>query len=119
MREVLDREAAGDAAAALAVEVYLHRLRGLIAGMTAALGGLDVLVFTGGVGERSAAIRARAVQGLQFLGVEIDSQRNDDATPDVEIGSGAVRTFVIAAREDIEIARGVRSVLAFEDHEHR
>jgi acetate kinase len=119
MKEILEAEAAGNEEARLAVEVYLHRLRGLIAGMTAALGGLDVLVFTGGVGERSAAVRARTSRGLEFLGVEIDAKRNDDAVPDVEIGSGAVRTFVIAAREDLEIARGVRSVLAFEDHEHR
>jgi acetate kinase len=112
MKAILEAEATGDEDARLALEVYVHRLRGLIAGMTAALDGLDVLVFTGGVGERSAAIRARAAAGLGFLGVEVDSQRNDDAVPDVEIGSGAVRTFVIAAREDLEIARGVRSVLS-------
>ena len=54
---------------------------------------------------------------LGFLGVELDA-RNDDASGDAEIGSGSVRTFVIAAREDLQIARGVRSALAFEDHEH-
>ncbi len=90
MKEVLDREAAGDETAALAVGVYLHRLRGGIATMAAALGGLDLLVFTGGVGERSAAIRARAAEGLEFLGVEIDPGRNE-AEPDAEIGGGAVR----------------------------
>jgi acetate kinase len=118
MKAILEAEASGDEDARLAVEVYLHRLRGLIAAMAAALGGLDMLVFTGGVGERSAAIRARAVDGLGFLGVAVDAQRNDGARPDAEIGSGSVRTFVIAAREDLEIARGVRSALAFEDHEH-
>jgi len=118
MKAILEAEASGDEDARLAVEVYLHRLRGLIAAMAAALGGLDMLVFTGGVGERSAAIRARAVDGLGFLGVAVDAQRNDAARPDAEIGSGSVRTFVIAAREDLEIARGVRSALAFEDHEH-
>jgi acetate kinase len=119
MKAVLEAEVAGDANARLAVEVYLHRLRAEIAAMTAALGGLDVLVFTGGVGERAAPIRARAAQGLEFLGVAVDAARNDSAEPDADIGSGPVRTFVIAAREDLEIARGVRSVLALEDHEHR
>jgi acetate kinase len=118
MKAILEAEASGDEDARLAVGVYLHRLRGLIAAMAAALDGLDVLVFTGGVGERSAPIRARAADGLGFLGVAVDAERNDDARPDAEIGSGSVRTFVIAAREDLEIARGVRSALAFEDHEH-
>ncbi len=113
MKEILEREAAGDEQAALAVGVYLHRLRGGIAAMTAALGGLDVLVFTGGVGERSAPIRARAADGLEFLGVGIDAARNDAPQLDAEIGADGlrVRTFAVAAREDLQIARGVRAVL--------
>ena len=113
MKEILEREAAGDETAALAVGVYLHRLRGGIAAMTAALGGLDVLVFTGGVGERSAPVRARAAEGIEFLGVAIDAARNEAPQLDAEIGAdGArVRTFVVAAREDLQIARGVRAVL--------
>jgi acetate kinase len=118
MKAILDAEASGNEDARLAVEVYLHRLRGMIGAMVAALDGLDALVFTGGVGENSPAIRSRAADGLGFLGVDVDA-RNDDASADAEIGSGAVRTFVIAAREDLEIVRGVRSALALEDHEHR
>ena len=113
MRAVLDAEARGDEAAALAVGVYLHRLRGQIAAMAASLGGLDVLVFTGGVGERSAAIRSRAAAGLGFLGIEVDEEQNARAVPDCEISSpsSTVRTFVVQAREDLEIAREVASVL--------
>jgi acetate kinase len=113
MKEVLEREAAGDEQAALAVGVYLHRLRGGIAAMAAALGGLDVLVFTGGVGERSAPVRARAAEGLEFLGVAIDAAPNESPQLDAEIGAdgAGVRTFVVAAREDLQIARGVRAVL--------
>jgi acetate kinase len=118
MKAILDTEAAGGADAHLAVEVYLHRLRREIAAMTAALGGLDVLVFTGGVGENAAPIRARAADGLGFLGIDVDVERNGTAVPDADIGSGAARVFVIAAREDLEIARGVRSALALEEHEH-
>ena len=116
MKAVLEAEADGDEDARLAIEVYLHRLRGEIAGMAAALGGLDVLVFTGGVGERSAPIRARAADGLGFLGIGVDRARNAAPELDAEISSSdaVVRTFVVAAREDLEIARGVRSALALE-----
>ena len=66
MREVLRRE---DPDARLALGVYLHGLRAAIASMAAAMGGMDALVFTGGVGERSAAVRAGASEGMGFLGV--------------------------------------------------
>ena len=113
MRAVLGAEAAGNRDAALAIEVYLHRLRAGIAAMAAAMDGLDALVFTGGVGERSAAIRERAAGGLFFLGVALDAHANADPQLDAEIGAAgaAVRTFVIEAREDLQIAHDVRGVL--------
>ena len=113
MREVQARAAGGDRAAGLALDVYLHRLRGLIASMAAALEGLDTLVFTGGVGEHAADIRSRAANGLGFLGVSLDEGRNAHADGDTDItaAGAAVRAFVVAAREDIEIARQVREVL--------
>ena len=113
MREIIGRDAAGEPAAQLALAVYVHRLRGEIAAMTAALGGLDVLAFTGGVGEHSAPLRALTVAGLGFLGVELDGTRNNTGEPDRELsGTGSrVRTVVIEAREDLEIARQVRAAL--------
>lgn len=110
MRSVLQKEAAGDAAAALAVSVYLHRLGGGIAAMAAAMGGLDALVFTGGVGEHAASIRLRAVEGLGFMGIGMDREVNRAATPDAEVSlqRGGVRTFVVRAREDIQMSREVR-----------
>ena len=115
MREVLSRAAAGDPRAVLGRDVYLHRLRALIGAMAAAMDGLDAIVFTGGVGENSAEIRGRAADGLGFLGVRIDESRNaGNGADDYDIGAdGApVRAFVIAAREDKQIAGEVRSVLA-------
>ena len=114
MRVILQAEADGDADSALAIGVYLHRLRAGIAAMAAAMGGLDTLVFTGGVGEHAAPIRERAAAELGFLGVALDREANARAVGDAEIGaSGApVRSLVITAREDVEIARGVRQVLA-------
>src|SRR5205823_995561 len=100
--------------AALALDVYVHRLAAGIAAMTASLGGLDALSFTGGVGERSAVVRAAAVASLVFLGVAIDPDRNVTAAGDAEITAvgASVRSFVIAAREDLEIARGTEATLA-------
>ncbi len=114
LETILAAEAGGDEEAALAVGVYLHRLRGGIATMAAAMGGLDVLVFTGGTGENSAEIRARAAAGAGFLGVELDEALNAAAEPDADVSAtgAAVRTFVIRAREDIQIAHDVRRALA-------
>ena len=111
MRELLRRQ---DSEARLAIDVYVHRLRASIAAMTAALGGLDALVFTGGVGENSAEIRERTAAGLGYLGVAIDSDMNRMAAPDADVSASnaAARTLLVAAREDLEIARQVRSVLA-------
>lgn len=116
MPTVLARAAAGDEAAELAVAVYVHRLRAGIAAMAAALDGIDALVFTGGVGENAPEIRARAAAGLGFLGVHIDATANAGATPDLEITSpgAAVRTLVLRAREDLEMARQTRTALTHE-----
>jgi acetate kinase len=114
MREIVSRAGGGDVRARLALDVYEHRLRGAIAAMAGALGGLEVLVFTGGVGENSATVRELACAGLAFLGVAIDAEANAHADGDCEIAASgsAVRVLVVAAREDLEIARQVRTVLA-------
>ncbi len=113
MREVLTRAEAGEESARLARDVYVHRLRAGIAAMAASLGGIDVLAFTGGVGERSATVRGLAAQALAFLGVELDAARNETARPDADISAqgASVRTVAITAREDLEVARQVRAAL--------
>ena len=114
MEAVIARAEAHERHALLAFEVYVHRLRAGIAAMAAAIGGLDALVFTGGVGENAPAVRAASCGGLSFLGVGLDGRRNVRADGDAEIGAdhAAVRTLVVAAREDLEIARQARAVLA-------
>jgi acetate kinase len=81
--------------------------------MTAALGGLDALVFTGGVGEAAPRIRAGAAAGLGFLGVALDAAANERATADADVSAAdaAARSLVVTAREDLEIAAQVRAVL--------
>jgi acetate kinase len=112
MREVLERADAGDEPARLALDVYVHRLRAGVASMAAAMGGMDALVFTGGVGEHAPAVRAATADGLGFLGIALDRRKNEDTTRDGDIGvAGAtVRTLVVTAREDLEIARQVREL---------
>jgi acetate kinase len=114
MREVQRAADAGDPSARLALDVYGHRLRAAVAAMAAAMDGLDALVFTGGVGEHAAEVRSAAGAGLGFLGVAIDDERNAAVTDDADISaaSAVVRTLVVRAREDLEIARGVRAVLS-------
>ena len=97
----------------LPLDVYVHRLRASIAAMAASLGGLDALVFTGGVGERSPEVRALAAAGLEFLGVALDPPRNEAARGDADIGArgAAAGAWVIEAREDLEVARQSRAAL--------
>jgi acetate kinase len=113
MREVQAHAAAGDEAAILAFDVFTHRLVTGIGAMTAAAGGLDALVFTGGIGEHSPVVRAAATGRLGHLGVLIDPGHNDHVNPDADISHAQARgrTLVITAREDLQIAQETRSVL--------
>jgi acetate kinase len=108
-QEVRRAREAGDPAAELAFGVYVHRLVREAGGMAAAAGGLDVLVFTGGIGEHAPELRSAVGAGLAHLGVRIDEPRNLAAEGDAVLGDGAV---VVEAREDLEIDRQVRSFLA-------
>ncbi len=114
MREVQAAADRGDPDARLAIDVYTHRLAGAAAAMCAATGGIDVLAFTGGVGENSAVVRRRAAERLAFLGVAIDLDavaQRDHADRDITAAGAAVRTLVITAREDLQIARETRQLL--------
>jgi len=113
MRVVLRAAEQDDPRAILALAVYHHHLRAGIAAMAAATGGLDALVFCGGVGEHAAAVRAGATDGLGFLGVDIDPRPNADGDGDRDVTApgGGVRTLVVAAREDLEIVRQVQGLL--------
>jgi acetate kinase len=114
MREVLAARDEGDPDAALAFDVYVHALRKAVGSMAASAGGMDVLVFTGGVGEHSAVVRAATCDGLGFLGVALDAPANDAAHGDADItaAGAAARTVVVTADEESEIARQVADVLS-------
>jgi len=107
MRAITTAMAEGNERAKLAFEMYIHRLKGLIGSMIASLEGLDVLVFTAGIGENSALVREKASQGWPFLGLELDLAKNAARPRDEDIASetSKVRVMVIATAEDWAIAR--------------
>jgi acetate kinase len=113
MREVEAGVAGGDEDAQLALDVYLHRLAIGIGAMAVAAGGMDALVFTGGVGEHSPTVRARTADRLGWLGVRVDANRNNAVTDDeISATTATVRTLVVTAREDLQIAREARELLS-------
>jgi acetate kinase len=113
MRAIIQRADDGDSDARLGLGVYLHHLRSGIAAMAGAMNGLDVVVWTGGVGEHAPAMRAQATAGLTFLGLGIASAANDSGGPDRDLTApgATVASLVVTAREDLEIERQVRLTL--------
>jgi acetate kinase len=107
MRDILTAIQQDHKRAKLAFDIYVHRLRAAIGGMTAVLGGMDVLVFTAGVGENSADVRAAACCGLEFLGLRLDNQANARPSLDQDVSTpeSRVRVLVIRAEEDWAIAK--------------
>jgi acetate kinase len=108
MRELIAAAAEGDKQAKVAIEAFCYRLRKYIGAYTAALGHVDGLVFTGGIGENAPLVREKACQGLVELGYEIDLARNREAvgkTSEIATDSSRIRIFVIPTNEELLIAR--------------
>ncbi len=106
MRTILTAMAESNPKANLAFEMYIQRLRSLIGSMLAGLGGLDVLVFTAGVGENAVLVREKACEGWEFLQLQLDSEKNKSSPRDEDIATpdSAVRILVVQAQEDWAIA---------------
>lgn len=107
MRDVLDASDAGNDRARLAVDVFCYRIRKYIGAYAAAMGGLDAIVFSAGIGENNPTLRRMIVSGLEFLGVGIDDEKNGKKAAELDISSAGakVRTLVIATNEELVIAR--------------
>ncbi len=114
LRDIEAAAAGGDANAELALAVFAYQVRKTIGAYAAAMGGLDVLSFTGGIGENAATLRERICSGLEFLGVRLDPDSNARAVPDCQIGhAGAnVACMVLAAQEELVVGREVYRLLA-------
>lgn len=113
MRDLVDAHEAGDQRASLALDVVTHRIRSYIGAYAAQLGGLDAIAFTAGVGEHAAVVRAGALQGLEFLGVELDHQRNAarGGTRRISTDVSRVDVLVVPTNEELEIARQTLEVV--------
>jgi acetate kinase len=113
MREVLAAAGAGNGRARLAINVYARRVRQAIGALTVTLGGVDALIFTAGVGENSAEVRAACCERLACLGLELDAEANARCRPDADVAkSGSpARILVIATREDVTmLAEALKAV---------
>jgi acetate kinase len=97
--------------AALAVDLYLYRIRRELGSLAAALGGLDAIVFTAGIGENSAAIRSRVCRDAAWLGVELDEDANAAGGPRISVAGSLASAWVLPTNEEMMIARHTRRVL--------
>lgn len=114
IRDVQKAAAAGDARAELAFEVYLHRIRGYVGSYLAQLGRADAIVFTAGVGENNASVRAGSLAGLEGLGIRIDAALNESesrAARAISSDDSAIAVLVIPTNEELEIARQALGVV--------
>jgi acetate kinase len=110
MRDLLELESE-DPHAAQAVDMYCYQAKKHLAAMAAVLGGLDTLVFTAGIGAKSPAIRKRICQGMEFLGIRIDSKLNEANDAVISRDGAAVTVRVIKTDEELMIARHVYNLL--------
>ncbi|MES2607064.1 MAG: acetate/propionate family kinase, partial [Pseudomonadota bacterium] len=117
LREIEQRAASGDTDAQLAIHIYAYRVRKYIGAYAAAMGGLDAVAFTGGIGENSAAMRRRICERLEFLGLYLDQDRNqapvldDFAPPQIQAADSRVRVMVTRTNEQYMIAREAAQLL--------
>lgn len=114
LREILAQIKEGHQPSQLAFDIYTRRIRQAIGALAVTLGGIDVLVFTAGVGENSPEVRAAVCHGLECLNLNLDYAANRDAQPDADIAANnsAGRILVIRAREDVEMLKQVKEVLS-------
>jgi acetate kinase len=108
MRELL---ASGDPRAAEAIDLFVYRIGRELGSLAAALGGLDALVFTGGIGENAAAIRARVCRDAAWLGVELDEAANQSGGTRISRTGSGVAVWVLPTNEELMIANHTRRVL--------
>jgi acetate kinase len=109
MLELEKAEAQGNERAKLAIDIFCYRVKKYIAAYAAAMGGVDAVIFTGGIGENSSIVRARAMAGLEFMGASIDAAGNEATVKgkeaDISTVDAKVRTLVIPTNEELIIAR--------------
>jgi acetate kinase len=112
MRQLQRSADGGDHAAALAIDIFCRAIARTVAAFAVSLGGLDGLVFAGGIGEHSSSVRGNVCSRLKLLGAEIDASRNDASADILSAGASGVEVRIVPAQEEMQIAREVRGLLA-------
>jgi acetate kinase len=110
MQDLLAKESS-DTGAAEAVALFCYQIKKHIGAYTAVLGGLDAMVFTGGIGEKAAMIRSRICEGLEYLGIELDQRANTRNESLISVAGTRVRVYVIPTNEELMIARAVQNLI--------
>jgi acetate kinase len=115
MRDIISEAEKGNPSAALALDVYCYRIRKYIGAYAAALGGLDAIVFTAGIGENSPVVRKKSCENLEFLGISIDDAKNEQASSsqaeEIQTDDSEVRIFAIRTNEELVIALDTKRVI--------
>ena len=113
LRDIQEAADRGDENCANAVKAYAYGIKKYIGAYTAAMGGVDAVVFGGGIGRNSASVRAQALEGLECLGIQLDPQKNISATggSDISVAGNPVRIFVVDTNEEIVVARKAQALL--------
>jgi acetate kinase len=111
VRDLEQAAAAGNQRADEALQVFVYQVKKTIGAYAAAMGGLDAVAFTGGIGENSATLRAACCQGLDFLGISLDPEQNQRGSGDRVISSGSVTVVVLATNEELIVARRAYQLL--------
>lgn len=111
MRDLEAAAASGDREARIAIEIFCTAIRKFIAAYAAVLGGLDLLVFSGGIGEHSSQVREKVCRGLDFLGVSIDETQNRAHSSAISTGNSRIRVGIVPSQEDRQIARHCRALM--------
>ncbi len=121
MRDIEDRAAKGDQRCVLAIQVYTSAIRDYVGSYVVELGGLDVISFTGGIGEYSAVVRGQVLEGLEFLGVELDPKKNQQTHGEgtLHAEGSRVRIYVLRTDEELVVARQTYEFLLEEDGQER
>ncbi len=115
MREIIEAAAGGNNTAQLALDVFCYRLKKYVGSYAAAMGGIDALVFTGGVGENSADVRRKTCEGLEFIGLQVDNDKNTAAKgkeTDISVDDARGRVLVIPTNEELVIARDTHRIVS-------
>jgi acetate kinase len=110
MRKLQEATAKGDSAAELALEVFCLAIRKTIAAYAAVLGGIDLIIFAGGIGEHSVEVRKRVCEGLGFLGVKLDDGLNQANQQRISQDSSGIAVSIVPSQEDRQIARHCRAL---------